>query len=60
MESVIKAKLAIDISTVTDEILHLTEFDIKDERYKLTHARADFIIQLLQFRFNKLKKIFNV
>jgi hypothetical protein len=59
-EDLIKAKLKIDILPLYDDILQLTAFDIQDRHYKLTRERADFIIKLLEFRYNKIKKLFGI
>jgi hypothetical protein len=59
-ESIIKNKLSIDITAVYNDILQLTEFNIDDSSYVLTIERANFIIKLIEFRYNKAKKIFGV
>lgn len=56
-KAMIKAILDNDISTAYDDILELTKFDIADEKYKLTSKRADFIIKMLDFRYNYVKKL---
>lgn len=60
MESVIKDKLGIDITAIYNDILQLTEFKLEDSRYSLTKERANFIIKLIEFRYNKAKKMFGV
>lgn len=57
---VIKAKLRTDISAIAKEIEQLTEYDIRNEKYKLSKERADFITQLIEFRYNRLRKMFNL
>ncbi len=59
-ENIIKAKLKVDITKVYNDILQLTEFDIDDSKYALTKERANFIIKLIDFRYNKAKKMFGV
>ena len=53
-------KLQIDISPISQDILQLTEFHIHNPFYKLTEERANFIIKLIDFRYTKLRKMFNV
>ncbi len=59
-EQSIRTKLHIDISAISQDILQLTEFHIHNTKYTLTKERADFITQLLEFRYTKLRKMFNV
>lgn len=60
VEQYIKEKLEIDISTISQVISELCLFDIDDKRYSLSKERADFIIKLLCYRFNRLKEEFNI
>lgn len=46
----------IDILTVTEDIENLTKFTINDERYKLSKERAGYIIELIVYRFNSIKR----
>lgn len=57
-KEIIRRVLQHDISPVFDEIMALTAFEIADVRYKLTTKRADFIIKMLGFRLDYVKKIF--
>lgn len=59
-EAIIKAKLKIDITPVYNDILQLTEFNLDDSRYALTAQRANFIIKLIEFRYNTAKKMFGL
>lgn len=59
-EQAIKTKLRIDISTAFSDILQLTEFEIHDTRYRLTQQRAEFIIKLIDSRYNRLRKMFKL
>lgn len=58
IKDVIKSKLSIDISKLQDDISELQKFEISDERYKLSDKRADFIMKLIEYKFEKLKKMF--
>lgn len=58
-ESVIRSKINVDISALASVVSQLTQFTLQDQRYALSKERADFIIELIKFRFNKIKEIFN-
>jgi len=59
-KQLIITKLQIDISAISQDILQLTEFNIHNLLYKLTEERANFIIKLIEVRYTKLRKTFNV
>ena len=55
---VIKGVLQRDVSLVFDEIRSLCRFEIVDEKYLLSDKRADFIIKMIEYRFNYAKNLF--
>lgn len=59
-KEIIMSILQRDISQVFTEISALTEFELADERYRLTPKRADFIIKMLGFRFEYANRMFQV
>lgn len=59
-ESYIKAILSTDISEITQIIHKLCKFDIHDDRYRLTEDRANFIIKIITFRYNWIRKEFKL
>jgi hypothetical protein len=58
--SIFSGILENDLSEVFDDIMDMTRFEIIDERYKLSGIRADFIIKLINYRFQYAKKIFDL
>lgn len=56
----IEAKLSVDISGIAQDICELCEFNIHDDKYRLTTERASFIIKIIMFRYNWLRKEFNL
>ena len=57
---IMAAVLAHGIKGVFDDIWELSKFDLADARYKLTNKRADFIIKMLEYRYNYAKKLLNI
>ncbi len=49
--------LRCDLAGLCDTIRSLTEFDIRNPLYRLTPARAEFMIALLDARFRKAKEV---
>ncbi len=47
-----------DISGFLEEIDSLCEFEILDERYKLSNKRADFIKRIIEYRLQHAKELF--
>ncbi len=51
--------LNCDLSALYDRIMELTRYDIRNEHYRLTPERAEFMIALLQARHQKAKETIN-
>lgn len=59
-ENYIKTTLSTDISSIAQSIRELCEFEIYDDRYRLTKERADFIINIIMFRYDWIRKEFKL
>ena len=51
--------LHCDLSALYDRIIGLTRYDIRNENYRLTPERAEFMIALLKARHQKAKETIN-
>lgn len=59
-EGFIVSLLQQDISPAIEEIKQLTAFEIADERYRLTTQRAEFIVKMIEYRYNYVKRLFKL